>query len=102
MSPHYVEHRSQVAKMFILVATFDGNVVDIAVTPRFHEYGDVTATYIRRSKIAPHVYTLSKKYNKKQSTRQSVVSIHMPTQRVHIQSYHRILLSITQYMCITS
>jgi len=36
MSPHYVEHRSQVAKMFILVAAFDSNVVDIAFD-RFSE-----------------------------------------------------------------
>ena len=30
--------------------------VGITVTPRFHRYGDVTATYIRRSELPPRIY----------------------------------------------
>ena len=39
MSPHYVEHRSQIAKMFIFAAAFDGNVVNIA----FHRLSEMVA-----------------------------------------------------------
>jgi len=38
------------------------------VTPRSHGYGDVTATYIYRSKY-PHIYTLSISTDKNQSTK---------------------------------
>ena len=30
MGPHYIEHRSQIAKMFIFVAAFDGDIINIA------------------------------------------------------------------------
>jgi len=39
------------------------------VTPRSRGYGDVTATYIRRSKIPSHIYMLSISAGKNQSTK---------------------------------
>ena len=45
--------------------------------PRSHEYGDVTVTYIRRSKY-PHIYTLSISASKNQSTKVHGV-LYIPT-----------------------
>jgi len=39
MSPHYVEHHSQVTKIVILIAAFDSNVVDIA----FYHFSEMVA-----------------------------------------------------------
>ena len=47
------------------------------VTPRSHGYGDVTATYIRRSEVPSRIYA-KHQYNENQSTT-NVASIHMPT-----------------------
>ena len=49
----------------------------LCVTPRSHGYGDVTATYIRRSEVPSCIYA-KHQYNKNQSTT-NVASIHMPT-----------------------
>jgi len=35
----------------------DNHFIDVSVTPRSHGYGDVTKTYIRRSKIPSCIYT---------------------------------------------
>ena len=49
------------------------------VTPRSHEYGDVTATYIHRSKIPLRIY--AKLQYRKESEYESTVVIYIPTEK---------------------
>jgi len=49
------------------------------VTPRSRGYGDVTATYIRRSKIPSRIYT--KHQYKEESEYESTEVIYIPTEK---------------------
>ena len=49
------------------------------MTPRSHGYGDVTATYIRRSKIPSYIYT--KHQYRQESEYGSTVVIYIPTEK---------------------
>ena len=40
----------------MLSNSFDMKDLGVAVTPRFHGYGDVTATYIRKSEVPSRIY----------------------------------------------
>jgi len=52
------------------------------VTPRFHGYGDVTATYIRKSEVPSRIYA-KHQYDKNQST-EANGALYIPT---HIYNY---------------
>ena len=49
------------------------------VTPRSRGYGDVTATYIRRSEIPSHIY--AKHQYRQESECGSTVVIYIPTEK---------------------
>ena len=50
----YMESLVMISKMGMVGDFCDLEILEwLVVTPRFHGYGDVTATYIRRSENAP-------------------------------------------------
>ena len=65
------------------------------VTPRFHGYGDVTATYIRKSKYLP-VYTLSISTDKNQST-EANGTLYVPTYIYNYRIITRVITILHEY-----
>ena len=66
------------------------------VTPRSHGYKDVTATYIRRSKIPSPIY--AKHQYMKESEHESMWCIIHSNIWVQLQSYHRMWYNITRIL----
>ena len=65
----------------------------MCVTPRSRGYGDVTAIYIRRSKIPSHIHT--KHQYKQKIEGESTVVIYISTIIVQVYCYHRTWSNIT-------
>ena len=63
------------------------------VTPWSHGYGDITATYIRRSKIPLRIY--AKHQYRRESECESTVVIYIPTEIAQVHGYHREWYNIT-------
>jgi len=64
------------------------------VTPRFHGYGDVTATYIRRSELPSHIYAKHKSTTRNQSTHEawySYICQHKKYTYKVITGYYKVL-----------
>ena len=59
----------------------------LSVTPRSHGYGDVTATYIRRSEIPSRIY--AKHQYRQEAEYGSTVVIYIPAIIAQVHNYHK-------------
>jgi len=57
------------------------------VTPRSHWYGDIIATYIRRSKIPSRIY--AKHQYRQKLEYGSIMVIYIPAKITQVHSYHK-------------
>ena len=68
-------------------------LANLFVTPQSHEYGDVTATYIRESKVPPRIY--AKHQYRQESEYGSKWCIIHSNPYIQLQNYHQSDYNIT-------